>query len=265
MRKSIILAGSALAVAAVVGTAGPALASGSPVNVSASVNSNTTLTGITGAITFPAGNAGDTKTVLHAEQYTASSNSAAGYALTISPSSDHMAGPGGAALDNSVSRGSEGEGRHQHFVTIVQIAKHCRGFQGGSTGRHHEHLMYAEPFLQNLRAALGEASIGTDLSGGDHLSNIFELVAGNKRLSKRDLRLGEARTWLVRGLRCHVNLTLANRGSGPLERRSKSSTCDTKVGLGPSGRATARATHIAAGILVLEPYNKRPDISSPQV
>jgi len=101
LRKSIILAGSALAVAAVVGTAGPALASGSPVNVSASVNSNTTLTGITGAITFPAGNAGDTKTVLHAEQYTASSNSAAGYALTISPSSDHMAGPGGAALDNS--------------------------------------------------------------------------------------------------------------------------------------------------------------------
>ena len=73
-------------------TAGPALAD-TPVNVSATVNSTISVSGITGSIAL-AGNPGTTATNANAEQYNVQTNNAAGYSVTVTPQANTLQGPG---------------------------------------------------------------------------------------------------------------------------------------------------------------------------
>jgi hypothetical protein len=98
IRRVIITA--AVALAGATAAAAPALASGGPVNVGATVNGTTStisLTGLNPNITFPTGDPGTNVSVSRAEAYTVSTNDPLGMTLTITPGS-----AGFGALPNSV-------------------------------------------------------------------------------------------------------------------------------------------------------------------
>jgi hypothetical protein len=73
-----------------------------PVNVSAQVNSTISVAGLTGSIAL-AGNPGSTATNANAEQYTVTTNNAAGYSVSVTPQANTLAGPGNPISNTALS------------------------------------------------------------------------------------------------------------------------------------------------------------------
>jgi hypothetical protein len=95
------------------GLATAAFASGSPVQVSGTVNQSVTLSGLTSSIAFPATNPGASNTATSAEAYSVTSNDPMGYQLTITPGGFSMQDSAADNLPNnaiSVAETTNGSG-----------------------------------------------------------------------------------------------------------------------------------------------------------